>query len=79
MPEGARGRGQAKGAPLAWVKAWRQAWRRAAVLLLALNLATDIGLFQVHGRSFPFVQYWNTFHTKGPSLERLFAPPDILL
>ncbi len=55
------------------------AWRRAAVLLLALNLATDIGLFQVHGRSFPFVQYWNTFHTKGHSLERLFAPPDILL
>jgi hypothetical protein len=54
------------------------AWRRAAVLLFAVNLATDIGLFQGHSQSFPFVQYWHNFHT-APHLRSLFGPPDIVL
>lgn len=53
------------------------AWRRAAILLLAVNLATDIGLFQGPARTFPFLQYWNSFHIMRRSREPWFAPPDI--
>jgi hypothetical protein len=58
--------------------AFGPAWRRAAVLLLALNLATDIGLFQGRARSFPFVQYWYSFHVT-KRLGPLLAPPNIVL
>jgi hypothetical protein len=34
------------------------AWRRGAVLLLALNLATDVGFFMGHVQGFPFQGHW---------------------
>jgi hypothetical protein len=37
-------------------------WRRAAVLLLAVNLATDIGFFVGAAQGFPFKDYWWLHH-----------------
>ncbi len=43
--------------------------RHAACLLIALNLATNIGMFAHEGKDFPFYQYWSDFvsarHTHG--------------
>jgi hypothetical protein len=36
-------------------------WRRAAILLLAVNLATDIGFFHSHAKGFPFRDYWSDY------------------
>lgn len=55
------------------------AWRRAAILLLAVNLATDIGLFQGSARSFPFIEYWHSFHVTRQLHQPWFEPPDIVL
>jgi hypothetical protein len=55
------------------------AWRRAAILLIAINLATDIGLFQGAVRNFPFQSYWTSFQETMHSHKPLFAPPDIVL
>jgi hypothetical protein len=60
------------------LRSFGPAWRRAAILLLALNLATDIGLFQGRAQSFPFVQYWYSFHM-AKRLGPLLGPPNIVL
>ncbi len=39
------------------------AFRHAACLLIALNLATNIGMFAHEGKDFPFYQYWSDFIT----------------
>jgi hypothetical protein len=39
-------------------------WRRAAVLLLAINLTTDIGFLFGHAQGFPFENYWWAHHTE---------------
>ena len=45
------------------------AFYRAAILLIAINLATNIGMFAHEGKDFPFYQYWSDFidakHSKG--------------
>jgi hypothetical protein len=38
-------------------------WRRAAVLLLAVNLATTIGFFVGNAQGFPFENYWWAHHS----------------
>jgi hypothetical protein len=53
------------------------AWRRAAVFLIAINLATDIGLFQGDARSFPFQSYWIDYHEAKKAHRPVFQPPDI--
>jgi hypothetical protein len=53
------------------------AWRRAAVFLIAINLATDIGLFQGDARSFPFQSYWTDYHEAQKAHRPVFQPPDI--
>jgi hypothetical protein len=55
------------------------AWRRAAIFLIAINLATDIGLFQGPVRNFPFQSYWTSFQETMHSHKPLFSPPDIVL
>jgi hypothetical protein len=55
------------------------AWRRAAIFLIAINLATDIGLFQGSARNFPFQSYWTSFQETMHSHKPLFAPPNIVL
>jgi hypothetical protein len=52
------------------------AWRRAAVFLFAINLATDIGLFQGDGRHFPFQSYWTDYH-EAEKAHRPVLQPDI--
>jgi hypothetical protein len=60
-------------------KLFSVAWRRAAIFLIAINLATDIGLFQGPARNFPFQSYWASFQETMHSHKPLFAPPDIVL
>jgi hypothetical protein len=60
-------------------KLFSLAWRHAAIFLIAINLATDIGLFQGAARNFPFQSYWTSFQKTMHSHKPLFAPPDIVL
>jgi hypothetical protein len=53
------------------------AWRRAAVFLIAINLATDIGLFQGDARPFPVQSYWIDYHEAKKAHRPVFQPPDI--
>jgi hypothetical protein len=39
-------------------------WRHAAVLLLLLNLCTDVGFFRGHARNFPFREYWTGYRAE---------------
>lgn len=52
-------------------------WRRAAILLIALNLATDIGLFQGNSHPFPFLSYWNDYKAAKQSYRPVLQPPEI--
>lgn len=51
-------------------------WRRAAVLLIALNLATDIGMFHGSGHHFPFLRYWNDYKAAQQTHRSIFRPPE---
>jgi hypothetical protein len=51
------------------------AWRRAAILLIAINMATDIGLFQGPARTFPFQNYWIDYHEARKAHQPVFQPP----
>ena len=53
------------------------AWRRAAIFLLAINLATDIGLFQGDARHFPFQSYWTEYQDAKKAHRPMFQPPAI--
>jgi hypothetical protein len=53
------------------------AWRRAAIFLLAINLATDIGLFQGDARHFPFQSYWTDYQEAKRAHRPVFQPPAI--
>jgi hypothetical protein len=53
------------------------AWRRAAILLIAINMATDIGLFQGPGRTFPFQNYWIEYHAARQAHQPVFQPPQM--
>ncbi|HEX6495515.1 MAG TPA: hypothetical protein VF018_08535, partial [Acidobacteriaceae bacterium] len=53
------------------------AWRRAAIFLLAINLATDIGLFQGDARHFPFQRYWTDYQDAKKAHRPVFQPPAI--
>jgi hypothetical protein len=52
------------------------AWRRAAILLIAINMATDIGLFQGPARTFPFQSYWFEYHEARQAHQPVFQPPE---
>lgn len=53
------------------------AWRRAAILLIAINMATDIGLFQGPARTFPFQNYWIDYHQARQAHQPVFQPPQM--
>jgi hypothetical protein len=52
-------------------------WRRAAIFLIAINMATDIGLFQGDARRFPFQSYWIDYHEAKKAHRPVFQPPEM--
>ena len=52
-------------------------WRRAAILLIALNLATDVGLFQGSSHPFPFLSYWGDYKAAKQAHRPILQPPEI--
>jgi hypothetical protein len=52
-------------------------WRRAAILLIAINMATDIGLFQGPAKTFPFQNYWIDYHEAKRAHQPLLQPPEM--
>jgi hypothetical protein len=54
------------------------AWRRAAVFLIAVNLATDIGFFSGHARNFPFFDYGASYHVIRRNHQPLLWPIELM-
>jgi hypothetical protein len=54
-------------------------WRRAAVFLLMMNLATDVGLFEGPVRNYPFIDYWLSFRQAKQEHRPMMEPPDRFL
>ena len=53
------------------------AWRRAAVFLLVVNLATDIGFFKDHAKNFPFRDYWVEYRAAAGEKRPVFEPKEL--
>jgi hypothetical protein len=54
------------------------AWRRAAVFLIAVNLATDIGFFSGHSRNFPFFDYGASYKVIRRNHQPLLWPFELI-
>lgn len=53
------------------------AWRHAAVFLLAINLATDVGFFEGQARTFPFREYWTDYRSAQQEHRPWLQPPEL--